>query len=84
MLSHSRDHNIELVGSERPRHSLVLKADFAELERRKQKAAVAWLREYHKEYKHEMSMQEKKAEWERQRLDQINARDAAQRDFLQR
>lgn len=45
MLSHLKDHNIELVGSEKPRHSLVLRADFADLEIRKAKAASAWMRE---------------------------------------
>jgi hypothetical protein len=77
MLNHSYENNIELIAHERPRHSLVLKADFAELELRKQKAAVAWLREYHKEYKHEKTMQEKKAEWEMQRLDALNAKENA-------
>ncbi len=67
MLTHNRENNIELVGLEKPKHSLVLKADFADLEIRKQKAAAAWLREYNREYKHEMSMPEKKALWEMQR-----------------
>jgi len=56
MLNHNRDHNIELVGSERPRHSLVLKADFPALEVRKQKAAMEWLKAYHNEYTHEKTM----------------------------
>lgn len=78
MLTHNRENNIELVGLERPRHSLVLKADFADLEIRKQKAASAWLREYNKEYKHEMSMPEKKALWEMQRQDAAKARQDAE------
>jgi hypothetical protein len=67
MLSHSKDHNIELVGPERRRHCLVLKEDFADLELRKQKAATEWLKAQSWSYKHEQSMPEKKALWEMER-----------------
>ncbi len=81
MLSHLKDHNVELVGSERPRHSLVLKADFPELEARKALAASALIREQGRQYEHEKSLQEKRAEWEMQRQDAAEAKEAAWRSF---
>ncbi len=51
MLTHYQENNIELVPPEHRKHSLVLKADFPNLEYKKEIATAALIREQDRQYK---------------------------------
>eukprot|EP00347_Sterkiella_histriomuscorum_P006827 403351283 len=66
--------NPNVINKEPRRVTLVHQSKFEELEVRKDKAAGAWLACMNQEYEHKMNNEEKRYQWEIQRLDAMRAK----------